>query len=196
MMLIWRQNRFSVYAAFWSLGTLVAYSISGYKTPWLVLNMLIPMSLVGGILLAEVPIKALRYGIVAALCVVSLWSDVTMNLYNYDDDRNPYVYEQTQRGFYGLTKAISDYSIAHNDGGQTAIAIVSPDYWPLPWYIRHDSDAAYYGKIQKLPYETKLIIAEQNQLTEIVPQLGNGFKLQGSYALRPGVVLYLYVRDF
>jgi predicted membrane-bound mannosyltransferase len=65
----------------------------------------------------------------------------------YDDDRNPYVYAQTRREFLQLD-AIN--MIARSGAGtQTSIAVMSPDYWPLPWYLRDYAKAGYYGRISE-----------------------------------------------
>ncbi|HEY0097724.1 MAG TPA: hypothetical protein VGB76_02120 [Pyrinomonadaceae bacterium] len=43
-----RRNRFALFAALWGFGLLAAYSLINYKTPWLALSMLVPLTLVGG----------------------------------------------------------------------------------------------------------------------------------------------------
>src|SRR4030095_14619317 len=44
----WRGTRFWLFVAAWTLGMAVAYSIIGYKTPWLMVSFLIPMALLSG----------------------------------------------------------------------------------------------------------------------------------------------------
>ena len=135
--------------------------------------------------------------IAAAACAGSLWIAIALNFYHYDDDQNPYVYTQTYRTFFGLYNEIQRYSNSRHDGGQTAISVLSPDYWPMPWYFRHDTQIGYFGRIpDKVPYVTRMIIISDTQQTQVLPLLGNGFVLQGKYPLRPGVVLDVYVRDF
>ncbi|MEP6912930.1 MAG: flippase activity-associated protein Agl23, partial [bacterium] len=52
---LWRgSNRFAVFAAFWALGTLAAYSLIPYKTPWLMLNFLVPLAITGGYAFEEI----------------------------------------------------------------------------------------------------------------------------------------------
>src|SRR5437762_3237306 len=41
-------NRFALFAAFWTMGILAAYSLINYKTPWLTLNISIPLAVIGG----------------------------------------------------------------------------------------------------------------------------------------------------
>ena len=43
-----RRNRFALFVALWGFGMLAAYSLINYKTPWLMLSMLVPFALAGG----------------------------------------------------------------------------------------------------------------------------------------------------
>jgi predicted membrane-bound mannosyltransferase len=84
-------------------------------------------------------------------------------------------------------------------GTDTGIAIVSPDYWPLPWYFRNFKKVGYYAQI--VPTNEPVIIgsmAEEEQLktnfSDRYDRLNSGLNSDGSYPLRPGVDLLLYVR--
>ena len=41
------RSRLWVFIGLWALGITLAYSIVSYKTPWIVLNMLVPLALLG-----------------------------------------------------------------------------------------------------------------------------------------------------
>src|SRR5258708_4219230 len=46
---VWRaNNRLVVFVAQWAFGILVAYSLVGYKTPWISLNFIVPLAIIGG----------------------------------------------------------------------------------------------------------------------------------------------------
>lgn len=47
------RRRFAVFAGAWAFGTLAAYSLVPYKTPWLVLNFTVPMAIAGGYAVEE-----------------------------------------------------------------------------------------------------------------------------------------------
>src|SRR5262249_12483591 len=50
---VWRaNNRFAVFIAQFAFGLLVAYSLVGYKTPWIALNFIVPLALTAGYALA------------------------------------------------------------------------------------------------------------------------------------------------
>jgi predicted membrane-bound mannosyltransferase len=42
------KNSFAVFSALWSFGLIAAYSLIPYKTPWLMLNFVIPLALISG----------------------------------------------------------------------------------------------------------------------------------------------------
>jgi predicted membrane-bound mannosyltransferase len=84
-------------------------------------------------------------------------------------------------------------------GEDTGIALVSPDYWPLPWYFRDYKKVGYYQQI--VPTNEPLIVgsmAQEEQLkqnyADRYDRVNSGMNEDGSYPLRPGVDLLLYVR--
>ena len=83
-------------------------------------------------------------------------------------------------------------------GGTTGITIVSPDYWPLPWYFRNYSRVGYFGRMAAST--EPLIIANANQKDEVEASFGELYEQVrsnepgGSFELRPGVNLLLYRR--
>jgi uncharacterized protein (TIGR03663 family) len=56
------RNRFAVFAGAWAFGTLAAYSLVPYKTPWLVLSFTVPLALAGGYAVQTLAEKAVRAG--------------------------------------------------------------------------------------------------------------------------------------
>jgi predicted membrane-bound mannosyltransferase len=79
------------------------------------------------------------------------------------------------------------------------VALVSPDYWPLPWYFRDYKKVGYYTQI--VPTNEPIIIgsiAQEDDLkknyADRYDQINSGMNEDGSYPLRPGVDLLLYVR--
>ena len=85
-----------------------------------------------------------------------------------------------------------------NNGPQTGITIVSPDYWPLPWYFRNFPRVGYFGRMAAS--SEPIIIANENQKEEVERNFGELYRqvpsssTGGGFELRPGVKLLLYVR--
>lgn len=78
------------------------------------------------------------------------------------------------------------------------ISIVSPEYWPIPWYLRYYPYVRYGGVNVT---EDPIIVASRQQqeyLESLVEgryqQVKSDLNPTGSYPLRPGVELVLFVR--
>src|SRR6266511_2876430 len=131
----------------------------------------------------------------------SCLSNSRPNFINYDNDDRyyVYVYAHTRREILKLVDEINTLAQRAHQGGETGITIVSPDYWPLPWYVRDYKRVGYYGHMT--PSTEPIIIAKQNQAAEVqatfgdgYQQIRSGFNGAGSFPLRPGVDLLLYTR--
>ena len=196
------KNSFALFSALWAFGLIAAYSRIPYKTPWLVLNFLIPLALISGY--AAQFIYELDRGqvrLVAAIWLISLvsvYQTIDLNFINYDNDKEyyVYVYAHTTRGMLDLVHNIEEIA-AKEDGLTTGISILSPDYWPLPWYLRNYTRVGYYGRIAAT--SEPIIITNVNQKPEIDANFGAMYRQvsssagDGAFELRPGVRLLLYV---
>jgi uncharacterized protein (TIGR03663 family) len=129
------------------------------------------------------------------------YSTLDLNFVNYDNDNGyyVYVYAHSRREMLKLVDEINRIAERTHQGGETGITIVSPDYWPLPWYLRDYSRVGYHGKI--VVSNEPIIIASQGQAGEVeqtygdrYKQVQSGFNPTGTFALRPGVDLLLYTR--
>ena len=196
------RNQFVLFSGFWSLGMLSAYSLIPYKTPWLALNISIPLALIGGYGLAELYSKVrrmkrqrLRVLLVALLglgFLISAYQAIDISFFRYDDDSVPYVYAHTQRQFLDLVARLNQIAARNGTGLLTNMTITAANYWPLPWYLRNYRHVGYFGHV--VPTQEAVVIAEESQQAELQPKLGDRYDRLGSYNLRPGVVLVLYVR--
>lgn len=124
-----------------------------------------------------------------------------LNFLNYDNDNRyyVYVYAHTKRETLKLVDEINRIAERTHQGSETGITIVSPDYWPLPWYLRDFKRVGYHG--QMTSSTEPVIIAKQEQAAEVQATFGDryrqiqsGFNTAGSFPLRPGVDLLLYTR--
>jgi len=207
---IWRaHNRFAVFIAQYSFGLLAAYSLVGYKTPWITLNFIVPLAITGGYAF-DVAYEKLRefeqprFFVGVALIIVAIcgYQMITLNFYHYDDDKYAYVYAHTNRQTNALADQVDRIAKRAGSGHDTGIAIIAPDYWPLPWYFRDYKRALFYGRLTASTEQ--IIVAERvptNQEADIKTTGADGYELvmnpgsdDGSFTLRPGVDLLLYVR--
>jgi uncharacterized protein (TIGR03663 family) len=205
------KNSFALFCALWSFGLIAAYSLISYKTPWLMLNFIVPLALVSGYAiqaiyemlnnLTETALVSwsLPGMILAVALVVAGFQTFDLNFINYDNDKEyyVYVYAHTTRSTLALVDEVERIA-KENAGNSTGITIVSPDYWPLPWYFRNYTRVGYYGRMAVA--SEPLIIANANQKDEVDTNYGqyyqqvNGPQPGGTFQLRPGVDLILYQR--
>ena len=198
------KNALALFAALWAFGITAAYSLIPYKTPWLMLNFVVPLALIAGYAVQaiyELDGRQWRVTGVVLFFVVSFtaYQSIDLNFKNYDNDASKYVYvyAHTTRGMLDLVKEI-DRIGNERTGGTTGITIVSPDYWPLPWYLRNYSRVGYYGRLAAST--EPIIIANANQQPEIEANFRDMYQQvrskdgDGGFELRPGVRLLLYER--
>ncbi|MCA1618357.1 MAG: TIGR03663 family protein [Acidobacteria bacterium] len=205
-----RRNRFAVFFAAWGFGLLAAYSLISYKTPWLVLNFLLPLAVAAGYAVQAFGARAARWwrgrpaarwqAAVALLPLalgLGLYETFVINFREYDNDRYPYVYSQTQRHFLDLVREIE--RVGERAGTrEPGFATASPDYWPLPWYFSDNSHAGYEGRLSTYydPKSTLAVIGKEEQLPQLERVLADSYaRVGGLYPLRPGVNLVLYARS-
>lgn len=129
------------------------------------------------------------------------YQTIDLNFLNYDNDNQyyVYVYAHTRRETLKLLDEINKLAQRTHQGGETGITIVSPEYWPLPWYLRDYKRVGYHGHMT--PSTEPIIIARQDQAAEVQTTFGDryqqvhsGVNTAGSFPLRPGVDLLLYTR--
>jgi uncharacterized protein (TIGR03663 family) len=195
------RSRFHVFTALWAAGIIAAYSLIPYKTPWLTLNLILPLAIIAGYgvdvmyrgigdsLQGRIPVLALLL-IGLGSCGYQL---VQLNFRHYDDDAYIYPYAHTVREMLPLVEEINRFAERKGTGRQTTINFTSPDYWPLPWYLRDYKRVGYGGRVAAAG--EALVIGSETQAEELDALLGDGYRRAGDYPLRPGVTLVLYERS-
>jgi len=188
------RSRFAVFTGFWSIGILAAYCMVPYKTPWNALSFLLPFVLMAGYGLAQLHrwIGDWVFLIVVAAVAWSLFQAVDVSFNRYDDDSAGYSYAHTKRDFLNLVNEIDSIAAGNPAGKEIGITVMSPEHWPLPWYLRDYPRAGYYGKV--IPTEEPIIVAHENQRADVERLLADKYRLFSSHDLRPGNRLYLYLR--
>ena len=187
---------FAVFAAFWSLGIFAAYSLVPYKTPWLVLSILLPFIIMAGYGLEQLygrwrqRVAAQVLLAMAVLAAAAQAIDVSFN--RYDDESRPYSYAHTRRDFMNLVHEVETIAAGNPAGKNIGISVMSTEHWPLPWYLRDYPNAGYWGKV--VDTREPMIIAHEDQKVEVDRLLGGKYRVISEHDLRPGNRLVLYLR--
>jgi uncharacterized protein (TIGR03663 family) len=148
--LAWPSPSQQRYLAITAIGVLIAYSIVPYKTPWCIISILWPFSLLFGCAIGEgLSLARLRLvtGFLAtALLGGSLLVMLRLNFRHFADPKEPYVYVQTMPEIAVVTEPVLGMAKLdpknHAMGGQ----IVLESYYPLPWIFGDFTRIGYYGK--------------------------------------------------
>jgi predicted membrane-bound mannosyltransferase len=175
----------------------LVYCAIPYKTPWAFLgawHALVLLAAIGwGALLQRARSSALRrlLLLVIALATLHLGVQAWRGATRFGaDPRNPYVYAHTSSGFMQLVERLQTLAQIAPHGQATLVQVIAPEYWPLPWYLRAWQQVGYYATMPAaLP--APLIIADPAQAPQLLPRLP-GYVTE-FYALRPGVLLELYI---
>jgi uncharacterized protein (TIGR03663 family) len=194
------KSKFVMFAGLWAWGLFAAYTIIPYKTPWLAISFLMPMCIPAGYLVGELlsmkdkAVRALGIIIAAAATIVLSYQTYVLNFVKYDDEDQPYVYAHTKREFLDLVGQINYYAEKSGRGNQAGVQIVSPDYWPMVWYLKDYNKAFFHGRIAAADGAEMIIAKTPDQEIDVMRQYSGQYQLVGTYGLRPGVDLMLLVR--
>jgi uncharacterized protein (TIGR03663 family) len=192
---LWRHdNAFAVFVTIWAFVVLAVYSLIPYKTPWLTLNLIVPFALVAGYGLDMVWTRGhgrLAAVVVILLLTVALYQAISVAFVHYDDEAYPYVYVHTKRDVIELVKQIDRISNLSHGHSPVSIAVTSPEHFPLSWYLRYYR-TGFYGHIVQV--QDPVVIGSEYQVQALQSVLGDEYQRTGTYLLRPGVRLVLYIR--
>jgi len=193
--LIRARNYLTVFCAFWSIGILAAYSLVPYKTPWLVLSIILPLAIMAGDLIGQAyqpGTRAITAIIAGAAVSFSLYQAIDVSFVNYDNDAYAYIYAHTKRDFLGLVNEIDAIAAANPAKKDIGITVISPEHWPLPWYLREYTHVGYWGHV--VDTSEPIVIALKPQVPEVESRLGKLYREYSTHDLRPGNTLVMFVR--
>ena len=185
-----------------------AYSVIPYKTPWCVLNPLLPAVLLAGVGAAS-GWHAIRPRVGKAgfgVCLLAVFLPLTYAGYrvaflSFADAHNPYAYAPTSPEAQGLTARIAAFQRAAPAAAPPfTVAVIAADsyYWPLPWYLRAVPQTGYWvGQVPATPDLTRLpvVLAAPQFDDALAARLDKTHLMTGFVALRPGTLFEVWVRD-
>jgi hypothetical protein len=194
------RHRFAMFVSLWAFGLFAAYTIIPYKTPWLAISFLLPMCIAAGYAINEMAaannasLKMLAGLLAVTATVVLAYQSYELNFVDYDDEDRALIYAHTHREFHDMVDRIEYYAEKSGRGKEAKIEVVSPDYWPLVWYMRDYKQANFHGRLVDTT-DAELIVAKKiDQDQEVIRRYSSRYMLVGAYHLRSGVDLVLLFR--
>ena len=151
------------FMAFYTIALTLVYSALAYKTPWCMVTFVHGMTILGGFAVARLvrwtPTVAGK-GLVSAAVLVGVYFmllkvDQANGLTEKAAKRglashefNPYAHTPTTRNLYDpILRTIEEVGSIRADGFRGKIQIVGKEIWPLPFYLRRFTAAAYYDHV-------------------------------------------------
>jgi uncharacterized protein (TIGR03663 family) len=194
-----RIDPFGRFCAVWAASQVVAYSLIPYKTPWLILNMVVPAALTAGVLFREAaarPLSIPARGALASVLVLGLgwsaWRAADVSFRRYDDVTLGLVYSDTSRQIWDLLAFVRAAARRAPNPADVSLVAFFTGRWPLPWYLRDLRRSEWDQQVVKLPTED-IVLADTRQDSKLEPLLGRGYRRR-EFLLRPGVFVSVWVR--
>jgi uncharacterized protein (TIGR03663 family) len=188
------------FLAFHALLLLAGFSLIPYKTPWLLLDMLVPLALLAGVgfdVLLRSPSRPLRVCVilllVAACGHLAAQTRRATGLFEADT-RNPYIYAHTSTNYTRLVRRLEDLAIVAPQGRAMLVKVVAPDagYWPLPWDLRTFPNRGFWNELPAEPDADVVIVAHALE-DDLAATLRDDYQRE-LYGLREEVLLAVYIR--
>ncbi len=169
-------SEFELFAFYWLITAFLIYHVLSHKVPWLLVHLTAPMAFFGSIYARYLSRKegavvfAVLFAVTAGMAGYLAYVDSTNT--NHD-----LIYIQAQPDIELLAERIKQFN------GSVLVFVPGNDYWPLPWYLRHENvgfSSSYYGG-----YDA--VVTSEGQVESVKEK---GYILDGKYTLRPGHDLY------
>lgn len=193
----------------YSLALAVFYSALPYKTPWNLLSFHLGFILLAGLgasvlvqWLPTLPARALAGLVLLAGAGHLGWQSGRTTFHYRDDNTGPYAYAQPQRGVSEIEERVRELAAFSPRKSGTVVQVVFSDayYWPLPWTLRGMENVGYWSagvpREEEAGLKRAAIVLSSAELdAELTERLGSSHFMIGFHALRPGVLVQVWVKN-
>jgi hypothetical protein len=166
------------YLMIYGVGTLIAYSIVRYKTPWCIVSFIWPFLFVFGAAMVVIPqrYRLATYVISGALLCASLGSTIWLNYFRCTTDTEPYVYVQTYNDIFKLTRPLLKLAKRDPRYYQLTGHMIRTSAYPLPWILDDFPHIGYYEH-ENLPakLDADFLLVQEDRIKEVEPKLHDSY---------------------
>ena len=165
-----RTPRFMRAVAIYGCGTLVAYSIIHYKTPWCIVSLTWPFLLLFG---WGADLAFRKFGTAAGVVSIALLGGnlcytVALNFFRFTDAKEPYVYVQTFQEIDRLMKPVNELAALNPANYQMTGHIMVESYHPLPWLLGDFPNIGYYDTNTTPPkMDADFLLVEETRIEDV-----------------------------
>jgi len=170
-----KKDKFGVFLSYWVVMTFVLYALASEKMPWLLINMVLPATVLGGKFLSDVvlginwhPTNRLKWLsffkqenkqflllLPIGMFFVILNIVVSFNL-TYKNSDTPFemlIYTQTSPDVKDIMSVIENENYGGANSGRSIFIDSTNGFnWPWVWYLRNKPDVVYGSFSDVLPY--------------------------------------------
>ena len=189
------------YVAIYGVGTLIAYSIVRYKTPWCIISIIWPFLFIFAAILCLIPLRHRFpvYLISGLALVYSFCYTIWLNYFHCTTDTELYVYVQTYNDIFKLTRPVLEVAKRNPTYHYMVGHMIRTSAYPFPWILGDFPNVGYYEH-ENLPdkVDADFLLVQQDRIKDVEP------KLHESYFTEPLTVrpyqdtskLYLNAKTF
>ena len=166
------------YMAIYAVGTLMAYSIVSYKTPWCIISFIWPFLFIfGAATLIFPPLFQRGLQVISAvLLCVSLGSSIWLNYFRCTTDTEPYVYVQTYNEINRFTEPVVTLAKRDPIYYQMTGHIIRGSSYPLPWILDDFPNIGYYEHDNSpTNFDADFLLVQQDRIQEVEAKLQNSY---------------------
>ncbi len=168
-------NDIELFAAYWLFTSFLAYHVLSHKVPWLTVHLVLPMAFFSSIYSSKLVFSEdkLKKVVTLAIFTVNVALAFYVTFVDYNNTDHDLIYIQVQPSAVELAKRIQEFN------GSLLVYEPSNDYWPLPWYLRHDS----------IPFSSRfyegydVVVTSERAIGDVITK---GYMVEGRYEIRPG----------
>ena len=166
------------YLAVYGVGTLAAYSIVNYKTPWCIISFIWPFLFIFGAASLIIPSQYKRwtYGVSAVFLLGSLGSSISLNYFRCTTDTEPYVYVQTYNDIYRFTDPLLRLARLNPLAYQLTGHVIRASPYPLPWIL---DDFAHIGYYERDSFPAKMdgdfLLVQEDKIAAVESKLEDAY---------------------
>lgn len=180
----WRRGGLPRFLAVYTLVVAVVFSLTPYKTPWQVVN-LVP----GICVLAAAALASVRRWVAIPLVLVVVtglgWQTRQAVFLRPADERNPFAYVHTVPDMLKVPAIAAAVPAG-------PVKVIGHEYWPLPWYLRARPAVGFWTEAPA-DCDGELVFVEADQAEAVRARL-KGKYTESFLGLRPGVLVVVFTR--
>lgn len=124
------------YLSIYALLSFLTYSFIPYKTPWCLISILWPFSLLADWFLQLIKKTFLKMALVLVSLIYFSIGFYKINWIDYANLEHPYAYVQTSVELKGVIDKLRSFAVEDSEFYQQAIYIGTSSHWPLPWLLK------------------------------------------------------------